>query len=400
MSESRSGKWFVLGLFLITLTAVAFTGGYGLATVRQQVDKANPEYTDPAQSELFWDVWDALKTDYLTQPVEDKQLYYGAISGLAASVNDPYTVFLDPEQTNLLLDTVNGAFEGIGAEIGEQDGQIVVVAPLPGTPAEKAGLLPKDMILKIDDLETTGLSVDEAIFKIRGAEGTDVKLTIYREGDTDLREVTVRRAKIDLPSSTYTTVQAASGEKIGVLTISTVNGNSAEDVRELLNSVVLEEPAGLILDLRNNPGGVLSDAIDITSLLIDSGVVVSEQFNDGTTRSYQTTGQPLLPNKPKLVVLINGGSASAAEIIAGALQDHNRAWLIGTTSFGKGVVQDVREFPDGSALKMTISSWLTPNGRTIQHTGIEPDQVVDYTAAESADTQDSQMQAAIDYLVK
>lgn len=402
MSESRSGvtKWLIGGLVLLTTASLAFTTGYGFATFKQQITNTSPEYGDPTQSAMFWDVWHALQKDYLTQPVEDKQLFYGAISGLAASVHDPYTVFLDPDQTNQLLDTVNGAFEGIGAEIGGQDGNIVVVAPLPETPAEKAGLLPKDIILKIDQTDTTGLSVDEAITKIRGPEGTTVVLTIYREGETDLREISIQRAKIDLPSSTYETVTASTGAKIGVLTLSTVDGTSASDVRELLNTVVLDEPAGLILDLRNNPGGVLDDAIEITSLFVEDGVVVSEEFNDGTSRSYQTSGQALLPNKPKLVVLINEGSASASEIIAGALQDYDRAYLIGTTSFGKGVVQDVQEFPDGSALKMTVSHWLTPNGRTIQDTGIEPDETVEYIAPASEAELDSQMTAAVNYLVQ
>ncbi len=394
MSEHQSGKWLLLGLAILTVATLAFTGGYAAATVSAFTTAAHPDYSNPTDSKLYADVWKALKENYLEQPVDDQELFYGTLRGLAGAVHDPYTVFLDPDEKELLLGQVSGAFEGIGAEIGQNEGQIVVVAPLAGSPAEAAGLQPKDAILEIDGEDTTGLSIDEAILKIRGPEGTKVILTIYRNGESDVRQVEVTRATIDLPSSNYSTTQSSDGSTIGVLTLSSIDETSAEDVAALVHDIQLNPPTGLVLDLRNNPGGVLGDAIDIVSLFVEDGVVVSEEFNDGTQQRYETTTEALLPTNPAMVVLINGGSASAAEIIAGALQDKKRAWIIGETSYGKGVVQSVEEFPDGSALKLTVSHWLTPNGRTIQHTGITPDQVV----TNSDDSSDYQLQAALEYL--
>lgn len=394
MSEHQSGKWLLLGLAILTVATLAFTGGYAAATVSAFTTAAHPDYSNPTDSKLYADVWKALKENYLEQPVDDQELFYGTLRGLAGAVHDPYTVFLDPDEKELLLGQVSGAFEGIGAEIGQNEGQIVVVAPLAGSPAEAAGLQPKDAILEIDGEDTTGLSIDEAILKIRGPEGTKVILTIYRTGESDVRQVEVTRATIDLPSSNYSTTQSSDGSTIGVLTLSSIDETSAEDVAALVHDIQLNPPTGLVLDLRNNPGGVLGDAIDIVSLFVEDGVVVSEEFNDGTQQRYETTTEALLPTNPAMVVLINGGSASAAEIIAGALQDKKRAWIIGETSYGKGVVQSVEEFPDGSALKLTVSHWLTPNGRTIQHTGITPDQVV----TNSDDSSDYQLQAALEYL--
>jgi carboxyl-terminal processing protease len=396
MSESGSGKWFILGLTGLTIATLAFTGGYGAATAKQYSEASHPDYSNPTDSAAFAEIWKILKEDYLVQPVVDKTLYYGTLHGLASAVHDPYTVFLAPDEKELLLGQVSGAFEGIGAEIGQIEGQIVVISPLAGSPAEAAGLLPKDAILEIDGEDTTNLSIDQAILKIRGPEGTTVVLTIYREGESDVREIELTRAKIEVPSSNYETVSAANGASIGVLTLSSVDETSAEDVTAQVHDILLNPPSGLILDLRNNPGGVLGDSIDIVSLFINGGPVVSEEFNDGSTQIYETTGEPLLPNDPKMVVLINSGSASAAEIIAGALQDKQRAWVIGTTSFGKGVVQNVKEFPDGSALKFTVSHWLTPNGRTIQDTGITPDETVENTDPNA----DAQLQAALEYLTQ
>lgn len=398
MSTPRSGKLFVLLLVLITVTTVGFTTGYGVGTWQtKQQQQANMTYTEPLQSALFWQVWKAVQDDYITQPVVDQDLFYGAIHGLASAVGDPYTVFFDPTESKAFSESLNGSFEGIGAEIGEREGQIVVIAPLPNSPAALAGLQTNDAIIKIDDFDTYGLSVDEAIEKIRGPKGTAVMLTIYRAGASDLMDISITRDTIDIPSAEYTT-EIIAGQTIATISLVQIDETSAEDMRALLNQVLLDQPQGLILDLRSNPGGVLEDAIDISSLFLDSGLVVSEEYGDGTLRSYEVSVDAILPDQPKLVVLMNGGSASAAEIIAGALQDHKRAYVIGQTSFGKGSVQSYQEFPDGSSLKMTVAHWLTPNQRTIDGVGITPDVVVESVADEGQ--VDEQRQAAIEYLME
>lgn len=273
----------------------------------------------------------------------------------------------------------------------------MVIAPLLDSPAAVAGLQPNDAIISIDGFDTYGLSVDEAVEKIRGPKGSVVTLTIYRAGASDLMDVEITRNTIEIPSAEYST-QVVAGKTIATITLSTIDETSADDMRALVNQVLLDQPAGLILDMRNNPGGVLQGAIDISSLFLASGVVVSEEYGDGKVQSYQVSVDAILPEQPKLVVLLNAGSASAAEIIAGALQDHQRAYIIGQTSFGKGSVQNYESFTDGSSLKMTVAHWLTPNQRAINGIGITPDLIVESVDDEAA--VDEQLQAAIEYLMQ
>lgn len=387
----------MLGLGLVTILTIGFTAGYGLGLWQRDSQPTDLAYSQPLQADLFWKVWGYIQDDYIGQPVADQTLFYGAISGLADSVNDPYTMFFNPEEAKSFMESINGTFEGIGAEIGEKDGQIVVIAPLPNTPAAQAGLQTNDVIVAIDDVETTGMSVDEAIQHIRGPKGTSVTLTIYREGATEFSDYTILRDTIDFPSVEYTT-ETRGDVTIGIIHLYHVDETSAEDTQAIINQVLLDQPTGLILDLRNNPGGVLDDAIDIASLFIDDGVIVSEQYSNQSIRSYQSSLNAMLADTPPVVVLVNGGSASAAEIIAGALQDYRRAYVIGETTFGKGSVQDYREFPDGSSLKVTSAHWLTPNGRTIEAIGIAPD--LEIMSVDDEAKVDEQLEAAIEYLTK
>lgn len=389
MFSERAGKWTIASILSLTVVTVAFTAGYGTALWRNNSEQAAVNYTNPSESTLFQEVWDIVQADHINQPITDEALFYGAIKGLASATNDPYTQFFDPTETKAFNEVIDGSFEGIGAEIGEQDGQLVVIAPLPNTPAETAGLLTNDAIIKIDETDTADLSVDEAVQQIRGEAGTTVTLTIYRTGDKDVRIIPIVRDTINVVSTTYEVVEYA-GKQYGHLSINNVDENAAAKTHELLNQVLLDQPAGLILDLRGNPGGLLVGAIDIASLFIEEGVIVSEEYSDGSVRSYHTSQTAVVGQQPKLVVLVNGGSASAAEIIAGALQDSQRAYVIGTQSFGKGSVQDYRQLSGGSSLKVTVAHWLTPSGHTIQDIGITPDLVVEGA--------DAQLQAALEYL--
>lgn len=350
-------------------------------------------------ADLFWQVWNEVQDNYIGQPVDDTQLFYGAVEGIAQAVDDPYTVYMNPEDAKDFKEVISGRFEGVGAEIGSKEGQIVVIAPLAGSPAEAAGLLADDAIIKIDGTETTGMTIDEAVTKIRGPKGTSVTLTIYRSGDVDFKEVSIVRDTIQIKTASYTT-QERNGKTIGLLTISHIDENTYEEIREFVQTILLEQPAGLILDLRNNPGGLLSECIDIASLFIEDGTIVSEQFSDGEVTIYEAAGDAALAQSPAMVVLINEGSASASEIIAGALQDYKRATVIGQTTYGKGSVQNYKEYPDGSSLKITVAKWLTPNGRTIDNIGISPDVAVDLTVDDYLAGRDPQLDAAIDYLTK
>lgn len=395
-------------LFGIT---VCFSGGYlvgraqtSLFSAVSQFNAARAEQqtgetVTPEQYALFWKVWQAVKADYVNQPVDDTALFYGAIAGVAAAVEDPYTVFLDPKQGELFSTDLSGKFEGIGAEIGLKDGQLVIVAPLKGSPAEQAGVQAGDAIIKIDGQETLSFTVDKAVSLIRGAKDTTVTLTIYRTGADAVQDITIKRAEIKIPTVTHTT-REVSGKQIAVIELSHFNEGSQAEFTKVAQQVLLDQPDGIILDLRNNPGGLLDQCIGITSMFIEEGVVVKERLSDGKEKSFSSDGSGTLANIPKLTILINEGSASASEILAGALQDYKKATIIGTKSFGKGSVQNFQQFSDGSILKVTIAKWLTPLGNTIDHTGITPDIEVKLTAEDIAGKRDPQLDRAIEEITK
>ncbi|MFA6387741.1 MAG: S41 family peptidase [Patescibacteria group bacterium] len=410
--------WFtkprVKRLFLVVGTvlfgSVCWFCGYWFGGVRQnlffkvnQFDNAkqNANATTvikPEQYDLFWQVWQHVQSDYVNQPVSDQTLMYGAISGVAAAVQDPYTVFMDPEQAALFTPTIDGQFEGIGAEIGVKDGQIVIIAPLKGSPAEQAGLQAGDAIIKIDGVDTINMTVDKAVSVIRGTKDTTVTLTIYRTSATDVQDIIIKRAEIKIPSTVYT-IKEQAGKRIGIIELSHFNKGSKAEFNKIAQQVLLDAPDGLILDLRNNPGGLLDQCVDIASLFISDGVIVKEKFSDGREEVFSSQGDAVLANQTNMVVLINEGSASAAEILAGALQDYKKATIIGTTSFGKGSVQNFQQFPDNSVLKVTAAKWLTPLNKTIDHTGIQPDIEVKLTSADITTKTDAQLNRAMNELI-
>lgn len=352
----------------------------------------------PEDFDLFWQVWDIITTDYVEQPVTETDLYYGAISGLASAVDDPYTIFSDPELTKKFNEAITGEFEGVGIEIDITDGQIVVIAPLAGTPAATAGILAGDAIIQIDQTDTAGMTLDEAISLIRGPAGTTVTLSIYRVGAEAIQDIAIQRAVIDVPSMTYE-LQNHADMTIGVITMSHIDDGAAEDFTAIAQQVLLDAPAGMIIDLRNNPGGVLADSISIASQFITEGTIVTEQYSDGSTQSYNAEGSALLADISQLVLLVNQGSASAAEIVTGALQDYDRAVIIGTATYGKGSIQDFRVFPDGSSLKLTVAHWLTPLGSSIDDSGITPDIVVERTLEDYQAGRDPQFERAVQELI-
>jgi len=340
----------------------------------------------------FWQVWDRVKEKYVKQGVNETDMFYGAVQGMVASLGDPYSVYMPPADAETFAKDLSGELEGIGAEIGVKNDQLQIITPLPDSPAEKAGLRPGDRILAIDKEITTGMDVNTAVSKIRGKGGTQVVLTIMREGATKTQEITITRAKIIVPSVLFNWKDT----NIAYLRIMQFN----DDTMPMFNKYVSEikknkKLKGLILDLRNNPGGYLESAIAMGSAWVDDGIIVSERGRDSVNKDHYTEGSDHPLSNVKTVVLVNGGSASASEIVAGALQDNSKAKIIGEKTYGKGSVQDFEVLSDGSALKLTVAEWYTPKGKNINKEGITPDVVIKEDWAKEKVGQDSVLTKAI-----
>ncbi len=326
-----------------------------------------------ADFNLFWDVWSRLEEKYVDNSKLDRQkLIFGAIQGLVHAVGDPHTEFMPPVEAKQFQEDIKGSFDGIGAEIGIRKKILTIIAPLKGNPAEKAGLKAGDMIFKIDNTITSDLSLDEAVQLIRGPHGTSVKLLIVREGFDKPKEFTVQRDVIK--------VQIVETEKksdgIFVIRLHQFTENAGLEFRKAVREFYESGSKKLIVDLRNNPGGYLTVSVDIASWFVPAGdVVARERYGNGTEDTYRSNGYGLLEHVPT-VVLINEGSASASEILSGALRDLRHVPLIGTKSYGKGSVQEVEDLPMKSSLKVTIAKWLTPNSIEIDGKGLEPDETV------------------------
>jgi carboxyl-terminal processing protease len=349
-----------------------------------------------ADMTLFWKVWGLLQESYVTEENLDKQdMVYGSIKGMVGSLEDPFTTFMTPDETSEFDQSLNGQLQGIGAELTVKKQALTVVTPLKNSPAERAGILPGDVVYKIDGDLTGEMTLFDAIMRIRGQSGTNVTLTIIREGKEDPFDVQIKREQVNIES----VVLEDQGDGVFLISIYQFNDKTTVELDKIINQVILKEPKGIILDLRNNGGGYLEVSVDIVSAFVEGNkkVVEIKRRNEKDNQQMLVHGNAALPNIP-IVVLINGGSASASEIVAGALQDHKRAVIMGETSFGKGSVQEVSKLSDGSSIRMTIAKWYTPNGNNIDEVGITPDIVVEYTAEDFQEDLDPQLAAATDYL--
>lgn len=371
---------------------------------------------------LFWDVWGKLTRYYIDpQTIDVQKLVHGAITGMVASVGDPYTSFFPPQENKQFKEDLGGAFEGIGAELGMKDGRVVIVSPLKGTPAELAGVKPNDIILKVDDDETAGWTVEQAVNKIRGPKGTKVRLTLLSPIDSQgPREVSITRNTITVPSviswvkpirevteiseaTQAATLKAkSSDDRIAYIKLTRFGDNTNADWNKAVDGILSADKnnkvAGLVLDLRNNPGGYLDGAVYIASEFMKGGTVVSQVNSDGTRQDYPTDRKGRLTNM-NVVVLVNKGSASAAEIVSGALRDSKRAKLVGETTFGKGTVQTPFDLSGGSSVHITTGKWLLPGGSSISQTGLTPDITVVPDAGAGANA-DNQLVRAIEILLQ
>jgi len=350
---------------------------------------------DEVDLSLFWLVWSELEREYVdTEVIDYQSMVYGAVKGMVDSLEDPYTVFMTPEESEQFTDSIEGNLEGIGAELTIEDQNLTVVSPLKNSPAEKAGLLPKDVIYLIDDKVAADMTLFDAIMAIRGEKGTTVVLTIMRAKVNEPIEISIVRDEITIES---VTTEKIDGDII-YLSVNQFNDTTTQEFNLAISEMLLHQPKGLIIDLRFNGGGFLDTAVDMLGYLLpnDKEAVLTKERDKASVATY-TKGQMKVLDVP-LVVLVNEGSASASEIVAGAIQDHKRGIVMGTKTFGKGSVQKVKGFEDGSSIRMTIAKWFTPNGRSIDHLGLDPDIVVEMTEEDMAAKKDVQKDAAIKYL--
>jgi carboxyl-terminal processing protease len=340
---------------------------------------------------LFWNVWDLVEQRYVGT-IDYQKMLYGAISGMVNSLGDPYTVFMTPDEAANFSQELKGVFEGIGAEIGMKNDKLTIIAPLENSPAQKAGLLSGDMILKINDQDTQGMSLSDAVSKIRGPKGTEVKLLVNREGFTEPKEYKITRGVIEVQSVTW-----EMKGNIAYIKIRSFDADTAAKFKAIIPDIIAKNPKGIVLDLRNNPGGYLDSSVEVASKFIPDGAIVYEQTKDGKKKEYKALRDANLANY-KLVVLVNKGSASASEILAGAIADHKKGTLVGEKTFGKGSVQEVDELTGGSALRITIAHWLTPLGKSINDQGINPDIEVKMTDQDYNAGRDPQLDKALQLL--
>jgi len=342
----------------------------------------------------FWEAWNIVHEQYVEQPVDDQVLMQGAIRGMMDALGDQQTFYMEPQLFESESSSLQGEYEGIGAYVDTDGEYLTIVSPIEGSPAELAGLQPGDTVIAIDGEDMTGVAPEQARLKVLGPEGTKVTLTIAREGESEPLEVSITRAKI--------TIRSAEGEMlendIAYIDINTFGERTTQELRQTLDELLKENPKGIIIDLRNNPGGYLTTAVEVSSEFIEEGVILIEQYGDGRRDEHKALGNGRATDIP-IVVLINEGSASASEILAGALQDYERAKLVGMQSYGKGSVQNWVPLSDNQgAARVTIARWLTPDDRLIDHVGLAPDVVVEITVEDFEAERDPQLDAAIETL--
>lgn len=390
--------------FILALVIILFSSGYKLGQ-KQSLKKI----TEPASSknqpinnfDLFWDVWNQIENKYVDKnKIDNQKMYYGAIKGVVSSLDDPYSFFLTPEENKQSKDDLQGKFEGIGAQLGLKDNRIIIIAPLKKSPAETAGVKAGDFIIAVDDKKTDGWTLFQAVSKIRGPKGTKVKLTLERN-QKEL-EITIVRDTIIVPS-----VELDFEKNIAVLKINQFGESTNEEWDKAVNQIESQwktkKIKGMILDLRDNPGGYLESSVYLASEFLKKGdLVVKQESTVNSSHNYFTQRDGRLQNIP-LAVIINKGSASASEILAGALRDHKKATLVGEKSFGKGSVQEAIDLSSGAGLHLTVAKWILPNGDWINSKGIEPKIKVENKVEEGntlTKKDDKQLEKAFEILLK
>ncbi|MFN3188694.1 MAG: S41 family peptidase [Candidatus Paceibacteria bacterium] len=402
----------LLGIALALLLATAtffsgmhvgsFSSGQGATQTASLMSLFTGKATAPADADLseFWRVWELLDQKFAvsssTESITTQDKIHGAIAGLVRAYGDPYTAYLPPSDAAAFDEDISGNFSGVGMEVGMRDGFVTVIAPLAGTPAEAAGILNGDVIASIDGIGTEKMSVDKAVQMIRGERGTTVTLEIARRGAGELLTIAIVREQIEIP-----TIKTDRQGEVFIITLYSFNALAEMKMQQALREYVQSDARKLILDMRGNPGGYLQSAVAIASYFLPTGkVILREQFSDNSAEQvYRSQGKTLREFAPQeMVVMIDGGSASASEILAGALAQHNIATLVGETSFGKGSVQELVPLKSQASLKVTVARWLTPDGTSISEGGLVPDIRVMRTVEDRQEDRDPQLEAALSVL--
>ena len=408
---SPRNKLWLTGFAILLVSALIFSIGSGIgfyigrmsspaetagaAVVAAETGRA----LAPEDLGIFWEAMDLLEEDFYGELPSPNERSYGAIRGVLDTLDDQNTGFLTPTEATRFLESIEGSFEGIGAlvEWAEDEGAIRIVEPFEDQPAWNAGIRRGDLIIAINGQDVADLSnLNEAINRIKGPKGTEVHLTVRRDGLDDPLEVPVTRDTIDIP--VVESERYGDNDEFAYVHLKRFSADAGAKLRAELEDLLTDETQGLIFDLRGNPGGLLREAINVTSVFLEDERVLIERFSDGTEEIYNTEGSALVPDDLPLVVLVNQGSASASEIVAGALQDVERAPLVGVTTFGKGSVQLPHTLSDESLLRVTIALWYTPSDRSINATGLEPDIVVERTNEQIENEEDPQLDRAIEFL--
>jgi carboxyl-terminal processing protease len=400
--NNQQQKFFSIAIVsLSVLLLTFFFGSYYGQNKAGKLPMIDGQPITVEQFAPFWKVWNTLSEKYVTATTTDsQQRIWSSIQGLASSQGDPYTVFFPPEENKSFKSDISGNFEGVGMEIGIKDNFLTVVAPLKNSPAEKAGMMTGDKILKINDIATNDLPVDKAVKQIRGPKGSTVKLLIAREGASEALEVSIIRDIIDIP-----TLETEVKSNVYVIRLFSYTAQSPELFRLAIRSFLESGLNKLVIDLRGNPGGYLDAAWDMSSWFLPLGeTIVTEDFGGkGENKVYRSKGYDVLEkyfgkDKYKVAILVNGGSASASEIMAGALQEHGIAKLVGTKTFGKVSVQELVTITPETSLKVTIARWLTPKGHNLSHDGLVPDYEVKVTPKDLELKKDPQLDKAVEIL--
>ncbi|MBU1177665.1 S41 family peptidase [Patescibacteria group bacterium] len=393
---------------VIVLLLVSFMAGLYLGRsqyVQNNLQRQNTELvnkdtnkTERVDFDLFWNVWETIEKKYVDD-LDYQKMLRGAITGMVAALDDPYTVYMDPETSQEFQKEIAGIFEGIGAEIGIKKDKLTIISPLPSSPAEQAGVKARDTILMIDGENTTDMNLIEAAAKIRGEEGSQVTLNIIRDSWEEAKDIVITRDKIEVQSVTWD-LRKYNQKSIAYIELTYFGEDTTTEFKKTITDIMAYEVDGVILDLRGNSGGYLETAIDVSSEFVASGQVITiESFSDGEENKYKAKNGSRLVNLP-VVVLIDEGSASASEIVAGVLRDHRQSKLIGQKSYGKGSVQELENYNDGSSLRVSIAKWLTPSGKNINGEGLSPDIEVELSDDDYDNDLDPQLDKALEVITQ
>ena len=415
--ENKFVRGALIGAVAIIMLLGSFSGGFlvghfvplqrtaslpGFVSSTEPVPTVSPQEQSTTPDGLqtlfqpFWEAWNIVHDEYVDQPVDDTALMQGAIRGMIEALGDEHSSYMDPKTYQDANDSLAGSYEGIGAWVDTTADYLTVISPIPGSPAERVGMESGDKIIAIDGEDMTGINAEVVRQRVLGPAGSTVVLTVAREGEADPLEFSITREKIVIKSATGEMLDNG----IGYVQITTFGDKTTPELRAALKDLVAQNPKGLIVDLRNNGGGYLQTAVEVASEFIGNGVILYEQYGDGQRTTYQALKNGQATEIP-LIVLINEGTASASEIVAGAIQDYGRGQLVGVTSYGKGSVQNwVPLSNDQGAVRVTIAKWLTPDERTIQGTGLTPDVEIEITDEDRQANLDPQLDKAVEVLLQ